>query len=299
VLNIKNNNLELVTIFIPVYNGEKFLEECIRSALNQNYDNYKIVVLYGGGTDDSLILIENIVDNRLSIVDTSSNPGMANNWNYAIISCKTKYFCLLHQDDTLEKNYLREMIQFYESDCIQGAMLYCDNNTIDNYSRKVTYWPDIIKRLLRTKKNNIEIGLNKILKYPMITCPTIVYNTNICKENGLFNINYKDALDWEYQIRAIFKGYTIYYLEKKLYNYRRHNSNESNVNKESLSRYIEIINEYSYLNENNFQELNSQGITLDNLINSVKLLLVKDAIIDLLSFRKDCFIKKLNYYRKI
>ena len=65
----------LTTIFIPVYLGERYLDECIRSALAQDMSICRVVVLLGGGNDKSKQIAEKYVDQGVEIVDTIVDPN--------------------------------------------------------------------------------------------------------------------------------------------------------------------------------------------------------------------------------
>lgn len=68
----------LISIIIPVYNVEKYLEECIESCINQTYRNIEIILINDGSTDNSLEICQKYanIDNRI-IVKSISNSGVA------------------------------------------------------------------------------------------------------------------------------------------------------------------------------------------------------------------------------
>ena len=76
------DNNRLVSIIVPVYNAEEYLEECLDSILNQTYSNLEVILINDGSTDKSLNIIESYAEKDSRIVfDTiiNSGPGACRN----------------------------------------------------------------------------------------------------------------------------------------------------------------------------------------------------------------------------
>ncbi len=260
------------------------MEESIQSAIGQDKNISRVVVLFGGGGGREIV--EKYLDQGVGLVDTSLTPGMANNWNYAIQLAETEYFSILHQDDLLSPEYARKMMEFIENiHDVSCAMVYCDNFTVNESGRSMLYFSDHIKRMFRHSKIDLQNDFKVLLKVPFITCPTILYKTSSARSVGLFNKSYKDALDWEYQIRTILKGFSIHYLPLKLYSYRRHTKNESVKNCKNLCRYHEIIDVYNGLFLGAGEVMSKLKISAGELRFAVYFLLLKDGVSDLIRLR--------------
>ena len=286
-----------VTIFIPIYQGESYLVDCIESALVQEYS--KVVFLYGGGEDRSFDIANKYLDKGVEVIDTSNNRGMANNWNNAIKLVNTDFFCILHQDDLLHMNYAKNMVEYYNNlNSENCAMVYCDNYTINQEGNEILYFSDLVKRFFRKPVFDIDNNLKRLLTLPVITCPTILYKTNLIKHVGIFNPKYHDALDWEFQVRTVISGYSIHYFKTKLYYYRRHLNNETVKNRESLLRYKEILSVYKQLNKDHLPLLDRGLMSQSYLRRFVILLLIKDVIIDMVRMSPNYRVK-INYMMEI
>jgi len=97
-----------ISIIIPVYNSEKYLKECIDSALNQDFKlDYEVLVAYDESNDKTLDILKEYEtkDNRLKII-YCSNYGLALKRLYAIRKSSGKYICFLDSDDLYARNYL-------------------------------------------------------------------------------------------------------------------------------------------------------------------------------------------------
>lgn len=113
------------SVVIPVYNKEKQIKETITSVLNQTFQDFEIILVDDGSTDNSISNIQDIQDNRIKII-TQKNQGVSCARNTGIKNASCKYIALLDADDKWEKNYLEEqynLIQKYPK-CTVFAVNY-------------------------------------------------------------------------------------------------------------------------------------------------------------------------------
>lgn len=96
------------SIVIPLYNKEKFIVETINSALNQSYENFEIIVINDGSTDNSLIEVNNIQDKRITTY-TTKNQGVSNARNNGMENASADYICFLDADDYWHPNHLKTL----------------------------------------------------------------------------------------------------------------------------------------------------------------------------------------------
>lgn len=106
-----NNKSEspLITIGIPVYNVENYVEKCLLSALNQTYQNMEIIVVDDCGNDHSMQIVEKIKMSHangkfIRIIKHSNNKGIGEARNTIIKACKGKYVYFIDSDDFIEPN---------------------------------------------------------------------------------------------------------------------------------------------------------------------------------------------------
>ena len=97
-----------VSIVIPVYNAEKYLEECIESALNQTYEDTEVIAVDDGSTDKSLDILKKYED-RIKII-AKENGGTATALNSGIKAMNGEWFKWLSADDALYPNTIEELI---------------------------------------------------------------------------------------------------------------------------------------------------------------------------------------------
>ena len=102
----------LISVIVPVYNVEDYLEECINSILSQTYTNLEILIVNDGSTDNSLEILQKFSqkDSRISIF-TKENGGLSSARNYAIDRANGKYFTFIDSDDYIEENYIEYLME--------------------------------------------------------------------------------------------------------------------------------------------------------------------------------------------
>jgi glycosyltransferase involved in cell wall biosynthesis len=111
---MKEENSPLVSIVTPVFNGGKYLDECIRSVLSQSYRNWEHIILNNFSTDDTLEIAQQYAakDNRIRVHNTDRLLPIMENWNLSmgLISPHSKYCKVVHADDLLFSGCIEKMV---------------------------------------------------------------------------------------------------------------------------------------------------------------------------------------------
>ncbi|MBK9638742.1 MAG: glycosyltransferase family 2 protein [Bacteroidetes bacterium] len=102
---------ELVSVIIPVYNGEKFVAASIESALKQSYSPIEIIVINDGSTDGTQEIL-NQFEGKI-IVIRQKNAGQADARNHGLTIAKGKYIALLDSDDLFIPEKIEKQISFF------------------------------------------------------------------------------------------------------------------------------------------------------------------------------------------
>lgn len=102
----------LVSIIIPVYNGEKYIAKCIRSVLAQSYDRLQIIVVNDGSRDSSAdIIMRYAGENENIIFIDKENEGVANARNDAVRQASGDYLLFIDADDYIGSGYVEELVE--------------------------------------------------------------------------------------------------------------------------------------------------------------------------------------------
>lgn len=98
---------DLISVVIPVYNTEKYLERCVNSVLNQSYKNLEIIFVNDSSTDNSMEIIEKYcnADNRCKYINLEKNVGVGNARNIGINQANGKYIAFIDSDDWVDSNF--------------------------------------------------------------------------------------------------------------------------------------------------------------------------------------------------
>lgn len=126
-----------LTIGIPVYNGEKFLKDKISTILNQNYDNFELIISDNGSIDSSKEICEKFAkqDKRIRFYSHEENQGP--NWNFKFIleKAKGKYFMWTAVDDKILPGFFEKNISILES----NNNVVCSVSQVKPYGEKTEY----------------------------------------------------------------------------------------------------------------------------------------------------------------
>lgn len=133
----------LVSVIVPVYNSEKYLEECIESILNQTYTNIELLLVDDGSTDDSGIICKRYSkwDERVSYY-YEENGGVSSARNNGLSNSKGKYVVFVDSDDVIGKRAIENLINMNSSNCMPRMKLYAEKS---GYYEREEYLQKIIK----------------------------------------------------------------------------------------------------------------------------------------------------------
>jgi glycosyltransferase involved in cell wall biosynthesis len=103
----------LVSILMPVYNTEIFLEESIDSVIDQSYKNWELICVDDGSTDNSLIILEKfrLKDHRITVIHQENGGTASGARNKGLSVASGKFIVLLDSDDKIEKDYIIKLVQ--------------------------------------------------------------------------------------------------------------------------------------------------------------------------------------------
>ncbi len=124
---------DLISIIVPVYNVEDYIERCLKSLVKQTYQNIEIIVINDGSPDDSQKIVDEFVKKYPDKVFSymKENGGLADARNYGLYKIKGKYVAFIDSDDYVELDYceyLYNLIKKYN--CDVACCNYCENDDL-------------------------------------------------------------------------------------------------------------------------------------------------------------------------
>ncbi|MEH2266462.1 glycosyltransferase family 2 protein [Nostoc sp.] len=233
------STLPLVTICIPVYNGERFLEEALVSAFNQSYSSIEIIISDDKSDDDSLLLVEKLKTYNQKNFEVKiynhERLGLVQNWNFCLSKASGKYIKFLFQDDVLDSNCVEKMVALAETEPEIG-MVFTPRELIVNDGMQVPFGVDILHEfwgnLQPLQKGSSLLKRIVLVKDPVnkIGEPTnVLIRKEILDKIGNFDANLAQIVDWEMWLRII-SNYDIGFIDEKLAKFRIHGKQATNQN---------------------------------------------------------------------
>ncbi|MFF2588514.1 glycosyltransferase family 2 protein [Peribacillus butanolivorans] len=194
--------MELVSIIVPIYNVDKYLNECIESILNQTYKNIELILVNDGSTDSSLEIcnVYKEKDSRVEIIN-KTNSGVSDTRNQGVKKALGKYLCFVDADDTLDHKFVEIManeILNTDADVVFCSYMY-------NYEGKLIPKKPRLKTgiysIEEIKHKLIDDGTMSGILFGSVWCAiykkSIIEQNNIKfykeiknNEDGIFNIEY-------------------------------------------------------------------------------------------------------------
>lgn len=162
---------ELISVIVPVYNVEAYLEKCVTSIINQTYREIEIILIDDGSTDSSGILCDKLArqDTRIR-VNHKKNGGLSEARNYGIDMARGEYLSFIDSDDYIESSMLQMLIynlHKYNADIsVCAYKMEYPNKSVDIKEGHVVriYSKDQAFQVLLHKNNIGVISWNKLYK---------------------------------------------------------------------------------------------------------------------------------------
>jgi glycosyltransferase involved in cell wall biosynthesis len=242
----------LITFAIPCYNSNYiYLRHAVDSVLSQNCNQWKLIIVDGNKVPDANLerLVLSLDRESVSYQYNKADKSMAGNWNFCLEVADTELVCLLHDDDFLSVNYIQEMIELAEKKSFASAY-FCSVNLINAQNKRAYTLADYVKKIIKPKGNLIVLegdnGLASLLKGCYIYCPSLVYRKSmIC--SAPFDSNWSMVTDLKFYTETLLNGGNIVGTSNRLFNYRRHNNNQTAILTDDLQRFKEELDVYDSL----------------------------------------------------
>lgn len=203
-----------VSVFIPAYNAAPFLVQAIDSVLRQSYQNFELIIINDGSTDQTRqILTAYETHPKVTIHHHAHNKGMAPTWNEGIDLCRGELIAKLDADDFYEPDYLQVVVTFFEKHPPVGLV----------FSGLSLIYPDGRREpemaFLNSWVREQRAFLANLLRLCSIRSPTVCVRRDCYNQLGGFNEKMKIHADWEMWVR-IAANCPVGFIARRLANYR-------------------------------------------------------------------------------
>ena len=231
---------KIISIIVPVYNVSRYLSGCIESILNQEFQDFELILVDDGSVDGSSKICDEYAgkDNRISVIH-QKNEGVSSARNTGIENATGKYIAFVDADDTIEPNMYSTMVTKAEQSNLDYVL--CDLKFLYREVTQNTSYslPD---NVLMNRDSVIHILLYSIYSNEnIINSPcNKLYRLDLIRNNQIRFLKRRRAEDWLFNIRYLENAQSALYINEPLYNYVRNNES---VMSRVLSEQYEIWKE--------------------------------------------------------
>ncbi len=230
-----------ISIFIPLYNTELFIQKTIESVLSQTFQDWELFIIDDCSKDNSYAVAKafELKDKRIKVYKNETNLGMMGNWNKGIELCHSDYFVKLDADDVWHPTMLEKSVSVLENNDEVGLVFtrYININTEGEELKNTdVYLPEFASNKAFSCVPIIKQGAYKMFSYPILRQGLSVIRRRIFNEIG----NYKNiqSSDTEFYFR-VGLHYKIFCIDEVLYYYRIHpNSDSLKIANEGLREFL-------------------------------------------------------------
>lgn len=190
----------LVSVITIVYNGEKYLEQTIQSVLSQSYKNIEYIIVDGGSTDGTLDIIRKY-DSQLAYWKSEPDKGISDAFNKGITLATGDLVGILNADDWYEPEAISNMVAHYEPESVLHG--------------NKQYWNQDGSKAHQARPNLDILPLEMSLNHPTVFVSKTLYD-----RYGVFDLNYKLAMDYHLLLRLYNAGAKFIYVDLIITNMR-------------------------------------------------------------------------------
>ena len=253
-----HEDLPLVSIIMPAYNCEAFVEQAINSVFQQTYTNWELMVADDGSTDNTRAIIDAIGDDRVVKTHNDTNQGNIRTRNRLFGQAKGDFITILDADDWIDKKKIEHQLEAFNVD---EGLSVC----VTNYYEVSTTGNVVIKQ-------NVEcdflLKANEFELTPRFHPASIILKRNVFDRIGGLNL-YFDRLFGEdiYWIYLILEKFKTLYVAQPLYYYRANPVSLTNdINNKRKLTVISLIEELIKQRRQTGEDWLSRG-TIEEAIN--------------------------------
>ena len=137
-----------ISILVPVYNVERYLNQCLNSILQQTFRDFEVICINDGSTDHSLEIIKSFIakDKRFKLID-KINTGYGHSMNQGLSQCQGKYISIIESDDYIKPDMLERLYTVAKENNLDVAR--CNYYIFSKFSKKLNN--DYIRDILANK----------------------------------------------------------------------------------------------------------------------------------------------------
>ncbi|GEM_PF-1601218 len=224
-----------ISVVIPVYNGEKYLEKAIQSVVDQTLKPYEIIVVNDGSTDDSGLLLTELAKKYPLLIFNKENGGQSSARNYGVRIANGDFIAFLDQDDIWYPHHLENLVRpFLENHYPELGWVYSTVDEIGEGGELVR-----LDCLAFTGSVHPKKTIDQCLSADMFVVPSAtLISKKAFNDVGGFDERLSGYEDDDLFLRIFAKGYSNVFINKSLAQWRIHGTSCSWSTRMATSRII-------------------------------------------------------------
>ncbi len=232
-----------VSVIIPTHNRVDLLPRAINSVLNQTFQDFELIIVDDGSTDNTKQVVEEFQkkDKRIKYIWQENFGGTSKTYNTGLKQVKGDFIAFLEHDDEWLPQKLEKQLKVLENLSNNAGLIACEGYLIDGKGSNKGVYKFVYEKPFITK-NEFYLFFEKWQMF-LLSLSTVLIKTEVIKKIGLFDEKLKTTADIDFYFRVL-KNFDFYFLKEPLINY--------SVSQESLSRkqfWLKSMPEYKYLLE--------------------------------------------------
>lgn len=201
-----------VSVIVTCYNYAKFLEGCLMSILNQTYQDFELLIINDGSTDNTDEVVSRFLDNEKIRYIKQNNTGQAIATNNGIMVASGELVAFLDADDLWDPTKLEKQVRLFTRDTI--GVVYSRIKFMNEEGLPID--KELTKKYYTPRSGYVTDAL---LFDNFIPYSSTVVRKECFDKFGMFNPEYKNGLDWDLWLR-ISKEYEFAFVDEPLLTYR-------------------------------------------------------------------------------
>ncbi|RJX81525.1 glycosyltransferase family 2 protein [Pseudomonas sp. LS-2] len=230
----QNESMPLVSIIAPCYNAEKYLDVAMASIFAQDYQNFEVIVVDDGSSDNSVAMLQALQGKYDFQFYSQANQGVSAALNHGLKYARGEFVCTPDLDDIMLPSSVRlradYLAQHPEVGCVGALIIYMDSDGNDTKTQK----------LASIQKLNFDEILGDAI---VVGAPVSLYRMDALKAVNFYDPEIK-VQDFQMTLRIASAGYEVHVLPVSVTRYRRHPNNLSRRYKVLLDADMRTIAPY-------------------------------------------------------
>ena len=183
-------NQKLVSVIIPCYNGEDYIENTIKSVLSQSYSYIQLIIVNDGSTDKTELIISQYLNTANIDFFSKKNEGVSVARNFGLTHATGEYVLFLDADDLLEPDFLKKRVLFlqnhpYYSACCTSVRIIDEKGAYQNLSH-IGVHDNFVKKILYYKSTYSTCPSNYLFKKKILTQNSLFFNIDLSSSADRF-----------------------------------------------------------------------------------------------------------------